>query len=806
MNDYEKEHLAKLRQSSAECTLMLKSSGTFPLREAGEIGLYGSGIRHTVKGGTGSGEVNSRFFTTVEQGMLDAGFTVTTGSWLDFYDAVREEAFREFVRQVRIQAKENHTNAIIAGMGAVMAEPEYDIPIEKTCDTAIYVLSRISGEGNDRKTVPGDVLLTETEKRDILKLQEIYPNFLLALNVGGPVDLSPVADRVENILLLSQLGVETGAILADLILGKSYPSGKLTTTWAAAGDYCDLGDFGNPDETRYKEGIYVGYRYFDAVGKQAMFPFGFGLGYTTFSVGAGAVTAEGSKITVAAQVINTGSFAGKETVQLYVSSPAGALDKPYQALAGFAKTPELRPGQGCQVEIRFDMTELASFDPSRGAWVLEAGDYIIRLGTNSVSTVAAAVLRLDGTVVTMQVKNRLGAPDFTDWRPEPREMVCTDAPVVSVRTADILTETAVYDGTYTVDPLVEKLTDEELAYLAVGGFNPKGGIADVIGSASTSVAGAAGETCGLLRDQGFPVMVMADGPAGIRISREYYTDEKGNHGLGKAIPETMLPFLPGIVKFFVDRPPKMKKGVEIREQYATAIPIGTAIAQSFNTAFAESCGDIVGSEMERFGIQLWLAPALNIHRDIRCGRNFEYYSEDPLVSGRMAAAITRGVQTHPGCGTTIKHFAANSQETNRYNNNSLVSERALREIYLRGFGICVREAQPCALMTSYNLINGVHTSESRELTEDILRSEFGFEGIVMTDWVVGGSFLYNSKKYPMPNAGKVAAAGGDLFMPGSKGDWKRCMKQLKSGVLSRRQLEINATRILHMARRLIREP
>ena len=206
--------------------------------------------------------------------------------------------------------------------------------------------------------------------------------------------------------------------------------------------------------------------------------------------------------------------------------------------------------------------------------------------------------------------------------------------------------------------------------------------------------------------------------------------------------------------------------------------------------------------MERFGIHLWLAPALNIHRSILCGRNFEYFSEDPLVSGLTAAAITRGVQKHPGRGVTIKHFAANNQETNRYNNNSNVSQRALREIYLKGFGLCVRESQPCAVMTSYNLINGVHTSESRELTEDILRGEFGFQGIVMTDWVVGGSLMYNSKRYPMPNAGKVALAGGDLFMPGSKADYDRCMAMVRSGELPRYQLELNATRVLRMARRL----
>ena len=246
----------------------------------------------------------------------------------------------------------------------------------------------------------------------------------------------------------------------------------------------------------------------------------------------------------------------------------------------------------------------------------------------------------------------------------------------------------------------------------------------------------------------------------------------------------------------------MKPGMVVKEQYATALPIGTAIAQSFNTDYAKMCGDIVGDEMERFGIHLWLAPALNIQRSILCGRNFEYYSEDPFVSGVMAAAITDGVQEHPGCGTVIKHFAANNQETNRYNNNSMVSERALREIYLRGFEICLSHAKPCAVMTSYNLLNGTHTSERRDLIEDVLRSEFGFDGVVMTDWITGGRMLYDSVQYPMPDAGRVAKAGGDLFMPGSKADYKRCLSMVRSGHLGRKQLEINATRIRRMARKL----
>ena len=248
---------------------------------------------------------------------------------------------------------------------------------------------------------------------------------------------------------------------------------------------------------------------------------------------------------------------------------------------------------------------------------------------------------------------------------------------------------------------------------------------------------------------------------------------------------------------------KPKEGTIIKEQYATAIPIGTAIAQTFNYELAKEYGDIVGQEMERFHVHLWLAPALNIHRSILCGRNFEYYSEDPVVAGLFAAAITEGVQAHKGCGTTIKHYAANNAEFNRYNSNSHVSERAMREIYLRGFGICVRKSQPKALMTSYNLLNGQHTSEHRGLIEDVLRCEYGYQGIVMTDWVVDMLQANPDNKYRGALAAEVVKAGGDLFMPGGKKDFDGIMAGLKDGSISKKQIQQNATRVYRMANELV---
>ena len=801
--DYEKQHLETLRQSLAECTVLLKSNGDFPLSAPGKIAAYGCGVRKTIKGGTGSGEVNSRYFINVEQGLKDAGFTITTTNWLDTYDKVYDQARVQFKKDIKVQAKAAHAMPVMFAMGKVMPEPEYQLPLDGEGDVAIYVLARNSGEGNDRDPISGDIKLSETEKRDILTLNKQYEKFMLVINAGGAVDLSEVGE-VQNILVLSQLGVETGAALADILLGKQNPSGKLATTWSAWEDYFPMDDFGDHNDTRYREGIYVGYRYFDAVGKKALFPFGYGLSYTTFSITGAAASVEADKVTVTATVTNTGNFPGKEVIQVYVSCPEGKLDKPYQDLAAFAKTGELAPGASEHVEITFSMKDIASYDAESAAWVLEKGNYVIRVGNSSVDTKIAALAVLENTVNVRQVKNTCGSPDFTDWKPsfEIPTTVDTTIPVLVLDGAAFATETVAYDLPHEIDDLVKGLTDEQLVYANIGEFS---GSLSIIGQASKYVAGAAGESTSMA--PGIPTMVMADGPAGLRLSQKFYRDEKGAHAVGQdGLMESILEFLPAPLLWIIKRfgsKDKTPENATIEYQYATAIPIGTALAQSWNLDLAKACGDIVGDEMERFGVHLWLAPALNIHRSIRCGRNFEYFSEDPVISGKMAAALTLGVQAHPGCGTTIKHYCANNQETNRYGNNSQVSERAMREIYLKGFGICVQESQPKAVMTSYNLLNGTHTAERRDLSEDILRCEFGFEGIIMTDWVVGNGVM-NSKAdiHPAVKPQLVAAAGGDVFMPGCKADFKNMLQGLKDGFLTREQLQINATRMYRMAKEL----
>lgn len=790
MNQYETEHADIVRRLAAECTVLLKKDGKFPLPSAGKIALYGSGARRTVKGGTGSGEVNSRYFITVEEGLKKAGFEITTNPWLDEWDEIVMTARKAFIKEIRERAKKKHVPAALEGMGAVMPEPEIDFIYDGVGDTAIYVLARISGEGSDRSPVKGDILLTDSERRDILRLNDRYDRFMLVLNVGGPVDLGPVAD-VKNILVLSQLGAETGTVLADLLLGKSCPSGKLTTTWTAWEDYPRIGEFGEQDDTRYREGIYVGYRYFDSVGKKPLFPFGSGLGYTDFTTD----LLSADEKSVAVNVKNIGGYSGKETVQIYISCPSGTLDQPPRKLAAFSKTKELAPGEEQTLIIPYDLRDVSSYDEKASAYVLESGEYTVLVGDTPALT-----LRLDETAVLKKVHRALGTPDFKDWKPESPLRVSASKKAVAIPAGYFGTENIDYDVESDVDPVMDGLTDEHLALLNVGFFDPKGGMASMIGGAATTVAGAAGETAhaGVL-----PTIIMADGPAGLRLSREYWEDEKGIHLMGSTMPETVLELLSPMERRVMALMTRGKKPAgPIKEQNCTAIPIGTAIAQSWNISLAEQLGDLVGSEMELFGIHLWLAPALNIHRDIRCGRNFEYFSEDPFVSGKFAAAITRGVQKHPGCGTTIKHFAVNNQEYNRTGSNSQVSERAMREIYLRGFEMCVKESQPHALMTSYNLLNGIHTSERRDLIMDILRAEWGYQGIVMTDWVVAGVKQVQNPRYRNALSDCVAAAGGELFMPGCKGDVKNIMTALKKGTLSRRQLKENATRLYRMAKKM----
>ena len=552
METYERDHLEMLRGHLADCAVLLKTDGAFPLAGPCALAAFGNGVRRTVKGGTGSGEVNSRFCITVEQGLADAGFTMTTGDWLDGYDAAWAAAKRAFLKRLKAEARAHHTNVFAYGMGKNMPEPAYDLPLEGEGDAALYVLSRNSGEGSDRDPVPGDILLTSSEIRDILALNSRFSRFMLVLNVGGPVDLGPVME-VGNILLLSQLGVETGAALADILLGKANPSGKLTTTWARWADYPAIGTFGDHDNTDYREGVYVGYRYFHAAGVRPLFPFGFGLSYTSFDLNPVETSLDGAVVTCRVQVKNTGDRAGREVVQVYMSAPQGPLDRPPQELTAFAKTKLLQPGEAETVAAAFDLGDAAAYDTARAAYVLAPGDYVLNVGNGSDSARPAAVLRLPEEIVTLRTVpcRDFEAPGFEDWRPEPRGRAPLPQGLPVLTVTDITARTVPAERTWPVEEALMGLSDEQLVYANVGTF--ASGIASFlpIGDSGIHVAGAAGETTSRLKDAGMPPLVMADGPAGLRLARQFYRDKKGGaHAVGQStMPESVTDLMGPVVKF-----------------------------------------------------------------------------------------------------------------------------------------------------------------------------------------------------------------------------------------------------------------
>lgn len=812
MSDREKRNIERVRKIVPHGMVLLENDGVLPLKSIPQkIALYGSGARRTVKGGTGSGDVNSRQIITVEDGLEQAGMIITTKAWLDRYDKMCKEHMDEHMVKVgELLAKEGQAG-VIKIFDMAYKEPEEpmisdsDIASEET-ELAVYVLSRNSGEGKDRKVEEGDYLLSDIEKKNIIRIAGSYSKFIVALNVGGVIDTGFLRslDGINAILLMSQAGNVGGLAFADVLTGKAYPTGHLTTTWAEKyEDYPSADTFSyrnnDTDDEYYEDGIYVGYRYFDTFNVKPAYPFGYGLSYTEFALHNVSTIIREDQIHISVEVENTGGYPGREVIQVYYSAPDGKIEKPYQELAGYRKTKEILPGKKELVEISFDIKDMSSYDEESASYIIENGEYIIRVGTNSRNTQIAAVLYVDESKVIWKLKNKLkpdcimkelSKKDVTPYSCQNEGAELNSAVRIdlilnnlSVRSAhysenDIaaslkvdksLTLNDVKSGKVTLDEFINSMDVAELVALCVGTARGGFGSASVIGAASAACPGAAGDTTSELIDtREVPNMVLADGPAGLRLSKSFVVDKEGNliPGLGESALGG-IEFLLGMQK-----PERPEHAVDYY-QYCTAIPIATMLAQSWDEELIEEAGDIVGEEMEELGIHLWLAPGMNIHRNPLCGRNFEYYSEDPLISGKCAAADTRGVQKHKGKGTTIKHFALNNQEDNRSHLNVHCGERAIREIYLRGFEIAIRESNPLSLMTSYNLLNGVHTANNYELVTSICRDEWGYHGLIMTDWgTTGGGDInpdYN-KKYGFSSATGCIRAGNDLIMPGSQKD------------------------------------
>ena len=812
------DHMNISRELAGECMVLLENDGALPLKETGKIALFGNGVRRTVKGGTGSGDVNSRSIVNVEEGFKNAGFTVTSGSWLDKQGEMLDKSKGEYLEWVKAEAKRSSRSEFIIQFDHPYSAPAPVLITEEDCkeadtDVAVYVIARNSGEGSDRYNREGDYLLFAEEKKNLEMVAAHFKKTIVILNIGGVMELSGVKaiPGINAILLMGQLGNIGGDALADVVTGKVNPSGKTVDTWAKNYmDYPSSAKFshnGSVHDEEYEDGIYVGYRYFDSFGVEPEYCFGFGRSYTDFSLQIDGAEAAGDRVQVRATVQNTGSvYAGKEVVQIYYSAPQGRMDKPYQELAAYHKTSLLKPGESEAMILTFAIKEMASYSEADAAWVLEKGDYVIRVGSSAGNTEVAAVLTLAEEVKTQSGKNLFPLdiqlqeikPDTTAAKTayEKNSEGLGRVYHGSIQSSCIKAEHMVYqgkreeyktdrekkltvqdvkNGDCTVEELVAQLTVEEMADMCVGTL--RAGEGNVVGNASYTVPGAAGDTSSILKvSRGIKNMILADGPAGLRLQPHFKTTKEGKLLPGGSVMgDSFEPFDPDINEDEVDN----------YYQYCTAIPIGWSLAQSWNTELAEWAGDMIGAEMEQFGVDLWLAPAMNIHRNPLCGRNFEYYSEDPLVSGKIAAAITIGVQKHKGKGTTIKHFAVNNQEDNRYFVNAHVSERALREIYLKGFEIAVKESQPLSIMTSYNLLNGIHTANSYDLLQAMARDEWGFDGTVMTDWFtsqdmpeITGKF---QPRYPISSSVGCIYAGNDIQMPGCRKNVDDIVEAVKTG-------------------------
>ena len=619
---HELAHLNYLRDNAYECALFLKrEDDSFPLEKPQEIALIGNGVRNTVIGGTGSGAMNVQYKENVEEAFINEGFTISTTDWLNQYDKLKETVKKEFIKQMKKEAREHHAIAASYAFGRAPEESEYEFPIfSNDHEVAIYVLSRNSGEGADRKLIKGDVYLTESEIRDILLLNRTYKKFLLVLNVGGMVDLTPVLE-VRNILLLSQLGSLTGDILVNIVLGKQNPSGKLTDSWANIKDYPYIDTPLDPDENRYTESIYVGYRYFETKQMKPLCPFGFGLSYTNFEHKLLEISNVKDCISLKVKVTNKGKYPGKEVIQAYMS---GDPTRPYVELVAYKKSKILDSKESEELTFNFKLSDFPTYNESKESYILNKGQYVIKLGNRSDELKDVLVINLKDEIIVKKVKNVFDKVDFKDLELTPMfSKVNSSVPSIDLDKDDFESEHVEYKGKYTVPvpEVVKNLPLKDLIYFTMGDYIP--GIVGMVGQSCSSVIGGAGESCTKIIT--IPETVnMVDGPAGLRIVQEYVVNNKGAFAItDDSVVSEIKNYIPKIVMpLFSNEKNRKKKGSRVI-QIATALPIATALAQSFNMEFVEGCGRLVKEESEMFGVNLWLAPALSIHRHILCGRNFE---------------------------------------------------------------------------------------------------------------------------------------------------------------------------------------
>ncbi|MDE7223938.1 MAG: glycoside hydrolase family 3 C-terminal domain-containing protein, partial [Acetatifactor sp.] len=648
-------------------------------------------------------------------------------------------------------------------------------------DTALVIIGRTAGEDRDARKEQGSYYLS-IEEEEMLKLVcRAFDRVVVALNVGSILDMNWVETyNPQAVLYLWQGGMEGGHAAADVLMGRVNPCGKLADTIASSvEDYPSSSSFGGSEGNQYKEDIYVGYRYFEtfaSAGEKVLYPFGFGLSYTSFDMQSDMETAEDGCI-FRIRVKNTGLCAGKEVVQVYVGAPQGRLGKPLRTLAAFAKTGSLAPGEEQELRVKVDKASFASYDDSgvtgnKSCYVLEAGDYHFYIGGDVRSAKPAASMKVEKTEVLARCTEALAPVEEYDrlkpaltgddslaisWEKTPlrsysmaqrsRECEKPELPYTRDKGYQL---SDVYDGRVSMETFVAQLSDRDLCCLVRGEgmCSPK---------VTPGTASAFGGVTQPLADFGIPCGCCADGPSGIR----------------------------------------MDCGT-----YAFCLPNGTCLACSFNEELIEQLYEMEGAELRKNRIDILLGPGMNIHRHPLNGRNFEYFSEDPLLTGKMAAAQIRGMSRYQVTGA-LKHFAANNQEYSRSKYNSVISERAVREIYLKGFEIAVREGGAYAVMTTYGAINGLWTAGNYDLLTTILREEWGYNGLVMTDW-----WAMINDEDQAPTAKNVAAmvrSQNDVYMvvqdAGKNSNQDNLEECLANGTLKRSDLLVCAMNILKVLMR-----
>ena len=696
-----------IRQGAAESCVLLKNDGTLPLNKAQSVAVFGRCQLDWFYVGYGSGgDVHAPYYVNLIDGLKNAGAA---------YDKTLATTYRAWCSSKEHKADHGWWGHWPMSHPEMPLTPAMVHAARRGADTALVVIGRAAGEDRENTLTPGSYYLTDAERAMLDAVTEAFDHTVVILNAGSVFDLRWTEDYGEKLsaVLFAWLGgMESGNGVADVLYGAVSPSGRLADTIARHyEDYPSSANFGGKEFNDYAEGIFVGYRHFETFApEKVLYPFGFGLSYTTFDVSTPGVlrTKHGAEASVT--VRNTGDRAGKEVVQLWCSQPDGRMEKAKRILVAFGKTKTLAPGEAETLRLTCLDKDYASYDEQKHAFVLEAGEYVFK-----VNDTEAGVLSYETEVLVEQCEDI--CLDSAALRE--RILARLPQPVRTEHRALHLREVAA--GRREPEDFVRMLSDEELEALTRG---------HGMMNSSLGVSGNAGAIAGIvpsLRFKGVPALITADGPAGLRLAR-----------------------------------------------HASLAPCGTAMACTWNTALISEIYAKVGEEMTHYGVDIHLGPGMNIHRNPLCGRNFEYFSEDPLLSGKMGAAMVRGVQS-TGHASCPKHFACNNQEVKRKVNDSRVSERALREIYLRNFEICVKEAKPLTLMMSYNKINGVWSHYHYDLATTVLRREWGFQGVTLTDW-----WMQKSKSPEFPalrnNAYRVRAQV-DVLMPG---DFDRTAKKYKT--------------------------